>query len=798
VREFLNDLRFSFRSLFNRSGFAALAIACLSLGIGANTAVFSLLNALLLQGLPFHKANQLVLVHRGTNLRFSFPEYSAIKSRFQNSGTVLATFVTESSLDRAGRQGQLITGEAVTGNYARVLEARTVLGDWFDNEDSPVAVISYRAWQDLFHGDPTALGQEVRSETQWYTVIGVAPKDFNGLTLPKSTSIWVPLHIWMRQHRAIQFQLESWNSPVVGLVARLSPAVTYSQATAQLRIIQTELDREHRGLNNAQPIAAEPVRGVTDSSDRGIVKRIISLLFGVVGILLVICCVNVGNLLLARGASRQREIDIRYALGATRWRIIMQLLAEALLLAAFGAAGGLLTSVLLVQLILKLLPALPLGEAINANVPVDARVLIFVAASAVATVFLFGLVPALKTSSNGPSSQTRGSLGTLSGVRLRKSSVVVQVALSFVLLVVAALSLETCWRLQLVDPGFQTRDRLYATTYISKPEFNADQFAGFYQRLVADLRSTPGIKSAGLTYLLPLNLPQPECVKAPDFGRFDATSSTIGPGFLHTLGILILQGRDFAVTDNAMFPNVVLVNKAFADKVWPNTIAVGRQIQLGCSEASNAVIVGVVADSRSVSLSQAPGPHIYSHFAQHATGLANIIVEASGMSGGVVDQLRRVLLNEGHGIRVYAVNSLEEHVEDSYWELRWEAWLLAGFGVTALLLAALGLYGVVSYGTTLRIKEFGIRLAVGARTSDILQVVMEEGLATSLIGIGLGVCGAHAASKFLRNYLLEGQSFLLPACLGVGVIWLVIVAAACYAPARRSSQVDPSVTLRYD
>ena len=265
----LQDLRFSFRILRKQPRFALVAAACLAIGIGANTSIFSLLNALLLRNLPVDGADRLVVLHRAKSFTFSFADYKDLASRFQNSGTMLATFPTESSLDRAGYQGELVTAEAVTGNYAHVLQAGTVLGDWFDNEDSPVAVISYHAWQEFFHGDPRALGQQVRSETQWYTVVGVAPKDFNGLVLPRSTSIWVPLRLWMRQHPNMQAHYQNRESPLVMIFARLSGTVNDSEASAQLRIIDSRLNREtlHRNITH-DPIAADQVRGVVIRSAR--------------------------------------------------------------------------------------------------------------------------------------------------------------------------------------------------------------------------------------------------------------------------------------------------------------------------------------------------------------------------------------------------------------------------------------------------------------------------------------------------------------------------------------------------
>lgn len=796
MRHSLDDVRFALRLLRKQPGFTFLATACLALGIGANASIFSLLNTLLLRTLPVRDANSLVVLQHGKNSRFSFPNYDDLATRFRNSGTLLATLPTEFSLDRPGHQGQLVTAEAVTGNYARVLKVGTTLGDWFDNENAPVAVISYNAWQTLFQGDPGALGQQVRSETQWYTVVGVAPEEFTGLSSPTSTGIWVPLHIWTRQHPNMQARLNDRDSPLVRIFGRLASSIPIGDATAQLGAIEMRLNREsvrHESPHDA--ITAEIARGVTASGDRVRLKQVLTLLFAIVATLLLICCVNVGNLLLVRGAARQKELAIRYSLGATRSRIVQQLLTDSFLLAVIGGVGGLLINALLVRLILRLVPDLPLGENISPSIPLDWRVLGFVAGSALASVFLFGLLPAWHASAYCPWPKSGSTLGTHRGVTLRRSSVVAQVALSFVLLFVAGLFLDTCWRLQDTNPGFAVRNRLYATTYVSKPELAAQQIPGFYQRVLTNLNAEPGVRAAGLTYLLPLGASESECVKNPDSAEVQATSSTTSPGFLRTMGIPLLQGRDFDNSDGTNTQSVVLINQMLATKLWPRISPIGHQIQIGCRERFSATVEGVVSNSKTASLGQGFQPHVYRAFAQNATGLANIVIEASGLTTA---QFRRALLSQGHGMRVYAVNSLSEHVEQSFWQLRWESWLLGAFGSAALFLAGLGLYGLTSYSTTLRIKEFGLRMALGAQPGDILRLVVREALALGAVGVCLGATAAISLTSVLHNVLLQANLSVPFACLSVSGLWLTVITAASYLPARRSSHAEPSTALGYD
>ena len=373
-----------------------------------------------------------------------------------------------------------------------------------------------------------------------------------------------------------------------------------------------------------------------------------------------------------------------------------------------------------------------------------------------------------------------------------------QVALSFVLLVAAGLFLETCWHAQRANPGFAVRHRIYATTYVSTPEFTPPQIPNFYRQVLTNVRSMPDVRSAGLTYLLPLDSTGTECVKTPGGSDLYAASSTIGPGFLRTMAIPLREGRDFEASDRADTQAVVLINQALAEKLWPNQPALNQRFAIGCGERTMATTVGVVANVRTGSLlSQTFRPQIYRAFEQNATGLANIVVEASAGAGPIKEQLRRELLNQGHGLRVYAVNELAYHVEQSYWQLRWEAWLLGAFGITALLLAALGLYGVVSYTTALRTREFGIRIAIGAQRRDIGGLVVKEAIMMSFIGAAIGVAGAFAVASLLRSYLNGAQVSVAIVSAVVACLWLAVVAGACYIPATRSSRVEPAITLRY-
>ncbi len=799
MRGILEDLRFSFRLLRKSPAFAFLATACLALGVGANASIFSLLNALVLRGLPVPDANRLVLLRRGDRSTFSYPDYKDLRARSKSVRDMVATIPTESSLDRAGQQGQLVTAEAVSANYGRLFEMGTVIGSWFDSEEAPVAVISYRVWQSVFRGNPNVLGERVRSESQWYTIVGVAPPGFTGVSSPMTTSIWVPLRVWTNQHPAIRAEVENRDRPLVMIFGRLAPGVQESAATAEIHSIGAALRRETvRPIDPNSPISVRQVRGISAAGNRRNVKTIMTLLFTVVGLLLMICCINVGNLLLVRGATRRQEVAIRYALGASRKRIMRQLLADSFLLACAGGLGGFAVAASLVRLMIRLLPSLPFGESISSEIPMDLHVIVFTGGSAAATILLFGLFPALRISATHPYSGVRQESRGFRGVRLRRMSVAAQIALSFLLLTVAGLFLHTFWLLRRAEPGFAVRNRLYAITYISAPEFKPNQIAPFYSQVLQDLRAIPGVQSAALTYLLPLDPAQTECAAANNGNRTEVSTSTISPDFLSTMEIPLLRGRDFSSADRESTTGVVLVNAVLADRLWPHISALGQQIKLGCQQPRIAIVVGITANSATVSIAQPLQPHIYLPFAQNATGLANIVVEASAPLGPMLRVVRQHLFKEGRGLRVYAIERLSDHVQRSFWQLRWETSLIGAFGITALILAALGLYGLISYSTALRTQEFGVRMALGAQPADVMRLVLKEGMTLALAGIGVGLIASLSATPFLAAILFGVKSIASGVYVAVAAGWLAIVLVASYLPAYRAARLEPSVTLRHE
>jgi predicted permease len=800
MRGSLLDFVHAWRLLLKSPGFTLLAMLCLALGIGVNTSIFSLLNFLYLRPLPVGAPDRLLVLSRGGNPLISYPDYRDLRDRSRWLEGMAISNPTESSLDFDG-QSHAAAAEAVSLSYARVIGVRAYLGRWFEREDEQTAVISFRTWQRLFHGDPNILGKRVRSETQWYTIVGVAPREFAGIYLPLNMDLWVPFQTWARQYPDRVAGLEDRTRPQVFVFGRLKPGIEMSQATAELNAIAVQMQTE-RPRNEAKPmpLVAERVRGVPNVQSRKAAVPLSIVLMAVVGMVLLIACVNVGNLLLARGAAREREISTRIALGAGRARIVRQLLTESLLLAAGGGLLGFVLGAWSSRWFETILPTTAFGESLRLDLAPDLRVAIFSAALALLTTLLFGLTPAWRASRTDVIRRLKGDASS-ARFRLRSISLTGQVSVSLVLLLTAGLFLRVLLAFQTSDPGFAVNNRLYVTAYVSAPEFTPETGRRFYAQTLERLRSLPGVKSAAITDLLPLTPIRPGC--ASEFGTdiIPATTSAIGSGYLQTMRIPLLAGRDFSTGDRPDGPPVAIVNEALARRLWPGHSPIGKHVLLGCHGASSFEVVGVARDTRFVSLGELPQPHVYRPFSQNYGGLETIVVEITSNAGAMLETVRKAIapLSAGNaGVRIYGVAALSEWVSRSYWQVRWEASMLGAFGCLALLLAAVGLYGVVAYHVTLRTREIGIRMAVGARPADVLRLILRQGLSCALVGVGIGLLASMGLARVIGRLLYGVSPTDLPTYAAVSVLWLSVALTACYLPARRAARVDPTVTLRYE
>jgi predicted permease len=793
----LLDFAHAWRLLLRSPGFTVLAILCLALGIGVNTSIFSLLNFLYLRPLPVSAPDRLLVLRRGgSSPLISYPDYRDFRDRSQLFEGMAVSNPTESSLDFDG-QSHAAAAEAVSLSYPHVIGVRPYLGRWFEREDEQTAVVSFRTWQRLFHGDPKILGKRVRSETQWYTIVGVAPREFAGIYLPLNMDLWVPFQTWARQYPGRVASLDDRARPQVFVFGRLKPGIDASQATAELNAIAAQMQNE-QPHNEARPmpLVAERVRGVPNIASRRAAMPVSAVLLAVVGMVLLIACVNVGNLLLARGAGREREISTRIALGAGRARIVRQLLTESLFLAAGGGLLGFILGAWTSRWFETILPTTAFGESLRLDLAPDLRVAISTAALALLTTLLFGLAPAWRASRTDVIARLKGDAGR-DRFRLRRISLAGQVSVSLILLLTAGLFLRVLLAFQASDPGFAVNNRLYVTAYVSAPEFTPETGRQFYRQTLERLRALAGVKSAAITDRLPLTPTRPDCASESGRDTVPASTSAISPGYLQTMRIPLLAGRDL---DDGDLPDglpVAIVNEALAKHLWPGRTPIGKQVMLGCHGASVFEVVGVARDTRFVSLGDPPKPHVYRPFSQNYRGIETILVETAS-SGTMLETVRKAVASSSAGVRIYSVTPLSEWVDRSYWQVRWEASMLGAFGCLAVLLAAVGLYGVAAYHVTLRTREIGIRMAVGAQPADVLRLVLGQGLSCALIGVGIGLLASMALMRVMAQLLYGVSPTDLPTYAAVSALWISVAFVACYIPARRAAQVDPTVALRYE
>jgi predicted permease len=804
------DLHYAVRILRRNPGYALTAMVCLALGIGVNSTVFSMVNELFWQPLPVPHSDRVVAIGRTSDeSTCSYRDYVELERRAVASRGVLAGLVAydemPTSID-AGGVSRIAMAEAVSANYADVLQLSTQAGRWFTAEDErpgadPVAVLGDGAWSRRFGRNPAAIGQRVRIETQWYRIVGVAPRGFIGVSPPHTAEIWVPLLAqgYVREALANPGERER---PRVQLLGRLAPGRSMRAAEAEMRAMDarvlTEFPRENAPKGGLTVAVAA---GASMPAVREFATMMAIMLLSVTGIVLLIACVNIANLLLSRSAVRRREMAVRQALGASRWRLARQTLAEGLVLAAGGAALGLVFGYGANRLLVRTMPALPHIGTVNLDLPIDWRVAAFAAAIAVVSALLFTLAPALEQTRSDLTASMKSD-GPAKRMRQRDVYVMAQVALSLVLLIMATLMLRALDRARQVEPGFAMAGRLAARLYVSEPEYSEPGGRLFFERALARVRSTPGVRSATLSYTIPLNFSNSACVATDATSRRRRVSSNvIVPGYFETIGTPILRGRQFTTADQSGAAPVVVVNQTFAKRYWPGEDALGKTVWLGCDQQQQrtmAQVVGVARDAKYESLDEDQRALVYRPLAQDWVGFMALIVETTGSPADFTAPLRSILHDLDPTLRVYEVQTLEQYATESLWKTRWQASLLAFFGGLAMVLAAVGLYGVVAYSVAQRTREIGVRLAMGAQRSDVMWMVLGRGLVLTAAGIAIGVLLSAAATRLIGRLLL-GLSPLDPVSFAsASLVWIAIAMLAAYVPARRAMRVDPVVALRWE
>ena len=788
-----NDLRYAVRQIRRSPGFAALAVLCLGLGIGANTSIFSALNSVLFRPLAGADPGRLVRLARGTSANFSYPDFNDLQARGRQLSGLTASFPMESDLEVDG-VSEFVAAEVVTADYGAVLGVTPALGRWFTSDTEPVAIISHAVWQNRFGGSRNVLGRRVGSEAQSFRIVGVAPRAFTGIFGPLRTDIWVP----MRTRPRLAALLNDRSRPLVMVFGRLRSDATMAQASAELTVIQRQLLVEHgASADPLAPIVAEPIRGIPNPGGRRLVALSASLLMIVVGVILLIACVNVGNLLLVRGSLRRRELAVRQALGATRSRLMRQLLTESLVLAIGGGASGLLLAVWTTRLLEGATPSMRSTFPIDLDLSLDFRVIAFAMVLSVATTLVCGLVPAWRSSRTSGVAGFKGEIES-SLRRRRPFGLVAQVALSFVLLLIAGNVIETLRRLQVTDPGFAISGRLYAYIYFpsaSTPEAGRQLYAQTLERL----RALPGVLSVSQTSALPLMPSGTECVSLSGRPPLHASTSDIDPGYFHTVGIRMIAGRDFTSIDLPREASTIVITESLAKHLWPTRSPIGEQALIGCKSPQPSVVIGLVRDSAVQDVGEQPQPRFYRPFArQYDGGLSAVLLEVGADPAALVPAVRETLLAMGQNIRVYAVQPLSTYIDQSFTGVRWMAMALSGFGLLALLLAAVGLYGVIAYRVSVQTQEIGVRMALGAGRGAIFRDVVLHGLMIAVAGVVIGEVLAIPAMRALGSVQAGIRRGTPSIHVASAVVWIAATVLACYVPASRASRVDPMEALRHE
>ncbi|HEX8293920.1 MAG TPA: ABC transporter permease [Pyrinomonadaceae bacterium] len=832
MKSLWQDVRYGARALWKSPGFTLVAALSIALGIGANTAIFSLVNATLLRRLPVAEPERLASVFSGMPgglySTSSYPDYVDFRDRNEVFEGLAARAGISASLG-VGDHADLVVGSIVTGNYFEVLGVSAARGRVLTPEDDrtpgahPVAVLSHGLWQRRFGGEEV-VGRQLALNGQQFSVVGVLPAEFTGVDQGRADDIYVPMAMQavVRPPRGgysgemnpdlLKVRGNRW----LWMVGRLRPGVGPEQAAAALAVVAKQLGETYPDTNKGRVVTLARA-GEGDPEARGSLVSVAGLLLSVVGIVLLIACANVANLLLARAAGRRREMALRLALGASRWRVVRQLLTESLLLALLGGAAGLTLALWAIDLMKAAPPppgALPVAPAFT----VDAWVLGFTLALSALTGVLFGLVPALQASRPDLVPALKDETVSLDRGRrfsLRGLLVVAQVALSLVLLVGAGLFLRSVRHARAIDPGFDAERLLVAQLNINLLRYTRAQGREFYRQVVERVGALPGVESVSLARNVALTgaastrglLIEGQAGEGNDLrgegGGPSAGDSTVGvnvvgPDYLKTLGVPLVRGRDFAATDTEEGPGVVLVNEAFAARHFAGQDPLGRRLSFNGARGPWREIVGVARDSKYYTLGEARTPFVYLPLAQnHETGMA-LVVRAGGEPSALAASVRREVQSLEKNLPVADARPMTEVLGTALYAARTGAAMLTGFGLLALLLAAVGLYGVMAYSVARRTREVGIRMALGARRSDVLRLVLREALTLVACGVALGLAGAWAATRLLAGFLY-GVSTTDPfTFLGTTAVLVAAALLACLVPARRATKVDPMIALRYE
>ena len=822
IADLWQDLRFGARMLAKKPGFTLIAVLSLALGIGANTAIFSLVDKALIRKLPVEESEHLVVVEAnrgsGVSTTFNYSDFVDYRDRNEVFEGLVCYYQRALTLSERG-QAERIQGMIVSGNYFTALRVQPALGRGFLPEEDktpsahPVVVLSYGLWVRRFGADPGLMGKVVNVNGYPFTVVGVAPPEFTGTIASSPPDVYVPI-MMLRQllppstpdllFGPRSRSLSGW----LQVLGRLKPGVSREQAADAMTTLGSQVARAHPNADGSPRV--EPKFLIEDGS-RGHTNLLrdirfpLQMLMATVGLILLIACANVANLLLARAGARASEIAVRLAIGAGRGRLIRQLLTESMLLATLGGGAGLAMASSISGLIVSFTPPNTFATLTLDN-RLDWRVLGFTLVISLLTGILFGLAPAVRASRPDLVSALKDE-STLLGARVRRLSlrnllVVGQVALSLMVLVGAGLCVRSLRNLQAIDAGFDPAKVLVMSVDVSLSGYSKERGLQFYSELLEQVRRLRGVEAVSLATQIALGDGFGGTMRAagyaPKAGEdLSSDFNQIGPDYFRTMKIPLLDGREFSKSDTATTPPVAIINEAAARRFWPGQNPVGRRVIVGrAPDESVREIVGVVKDSKYRRLTEELRPAVFTPFLQRYRGDMSLHVRTTGEPGAMIAAVRSEAQALDANLPVYNIRTLEEQKNSSLYTSRMAATLLTVFGVLALGLAAVGLYGVMAYAVNRRTREIGIRLALGAQSRDVLRQALVEGMTVVMIGLALGLGGAVAATRLVKSVLYDVTATDPLSFAGAALLLAGVALLACWVPAWRAAKVDPMIALR--
>ena len=820
MENLLKDIRYGVRMLMKNPGVTLVAVITLALGIGANTAIFSGVSAFLMRPLSVPNPDSLVrpteiAEDRGVADEFSYPDFVDYREQSTSYTGLAAEDMIQAAID-AENQNDVIWGQVVSANYFDVLEVKPILGRTFlPNEDknpgaNAVVVLSHSFWQRRLASDPNIVGKTVSLNNRAYQVIGVTPEYFVGSKFALALDFWTPISMADDLRRS-QDLLKERGAHWMNVIGRLKPGVSISQASAEMNAIAARLNQSYPD-SRASTTQAQVMNEVDGrwAEMGGVFKSAGAIAMAIVGLILLIACANVANLMLARAAARRKEIGIRLALGANRARLIRQLLTESVLLSIAGGALGLLLAFWVTDLMQAFVPILEY-KIVDNFFAIDSRALIFTLAISLATGLVFGLAPAWHSSNPDVVPVLKGDAeaarrGKLRAFGLRNVLVVAQVALSLVVLVCGGLFIKSFRKAQMMDPGFSNDKGLIVSLSPTLVGYEEEQSRNFYKQVLERVSHVPGIEAASYVRTLPLGdssnssgpiLKEGETLARGSAGK-NIMNTVISPGYFRTMQIPIVDGRDFDDRDTTKTKRVIVINQRMAEMLWPSESAVGKRIFIGPDSKDPLEVVGVVKTGKYRTLAEDPKPFYYYSMDQRRPATMALVMRPNVDPLSIVGAIRSEVAGIDRRVPLFAVKTMDQHKTYALWAPNMAASFSLAFGLVAILLSAVGLYSVMAYVVSQRTREVGIRMALGANRSDVMKMITRQGMRLAAAGVGIGFVLALALAQVLSSLLIGISGYDVTTFVLVPTLLAFVALVACYLPARRATKVDPLVALRYE